>query len=173
LCVYTGGALVGCSAGFLNVPKIKGTHTALKSGMVLAEEIARGAKIWRERKSARAEKAREEIMSGGGGAGVSTEGSAAAAADVAAVEGSEDEGRKEGVWSVPLYERRLLSSWVGQELYRERNIRPGFQYGLYAGMVNAALETYVAAPAAEAAEGVPRWGWWTLRHRGPDHVHMR
>lgn len=34
---FEGGALIGCSAGFLNVPKIKGTHTAMKSGMVAAE----------------------------------------------------------------------------------------------------------------------------------------
>jgi len=32
-----GGALVGCSAGFLNAVKIKGTHTAMKSGMLAAE----------------------------------------------------------------------------------------------------------------------------------------
>lgn len=36
--VFPGGALIGCSAGFLNVPKIKGSHTAMKSGMVAAEE---------------------------------------------------------------------------------------------------------------------------------------
>ena len=35
---FPGGALIGCSAGFLNVPKIKGSHTAMKSGMVAAEE---------------------------------------------------------------------------------------------------------------------------------------
>lgn len=34
---FSGGALVGCSAGFLNVPKIKGTHNAMKSGMLAAE----------------------------------------------------------------------------------------------------------------------------------------
>lgn len=34
---FPGGALVGCAAGFLNVPKIKGTHTAMKSGMLAAE----------------------------------------------------------------------------------------------------------------------------------------
>ncbi len=32
-----GGSLIGCAAGFLNVPKIKGTHTAMKSGMLAAE----------------------------------------------------------------------------------------------------------------------------------------
>ena len=36
---FPGGALIGCSAGFLNVPKIKGTHTAMKSGMVAAENV--------------------------------------------------------------------------------------------------------------------------------------
>ncbi|XP_071689524.1 electron transfer flavoprotein-ubiquinone oxidoreductase, mitochondrial [Rutidosis leptorrhynchoides] len=35
--VFPGGAIVGCSAGFLNVPKIKGSHTAMKSGMLAAE----------------------------------------------------------------------------------------------------------------------------------------
>ncbi len=35
--VFPGGALIGCSAGFLNVPKIKGTHNAMKSGMLAAE----------------------------------------------------------------------------------------------------------------------------------------
>ena len=34
---FPGGALIGCAAGFLNVPKIKGTHTAMKSGMLAAE----------------------------------------------------------------------------------------------------------------------------------------
>jgi len=34
---FPGGALIGCSAGFLNVAKIKGTHTAMKSGMLAAE----------------------------------------------------------------------------------------------------------------------------------------
>ncbi len=35
--IFPGGALIGCSAGFLNVPKIKGIHTAMKSGMLAAE----------------------------------------------------------------------------------------------------------------------------------------
>ena len=36
---FPGGLLIGCSAGFLNVPKIKGTHTAMKSGMLAADTI--------------------------------------------------------------------------------------------------------------------------------------
>jgi electron-transferring-flavoprotein dehydrogenase len=38
--IFPGGALIGDSAGFLNLPKIKGTHTAMKSGMLAAEAIA-------------------------------------------------------------------------------------------------------------------------------------
>ena len=37
---FPGGCLVGDTAGFLNVPKIKGTHTAMKSGMLAAEAVA-------------------------------------------------------------------------------------------------------------------------------------
>src|SRR5690242_2815046 len=36
---FPGGALIGDAAGFLNVPKIKGSHTAMKSGMVAAEAV--------------------------------------------------------------------------------------------------------------------------------------
>jgi electron-transferring-flavoprotein dehydrogenase len=38
--VFPGGALIGDTAGFLNVPKIKGTHTSMKSGMLAAEAVA-------------------------------------------------------------------------------------------------------------------------------------
>jgi len=38
--VFPGGALIGDAAGFLNVPKIKGTHTSMKSGMLAAEAAA-------------------------------------------------------------------------------------------------------------------------------------
>ena len=38
-CAFPGGALIGDTAGFLNVPKIKGTHTSMKSGMLAAESI--------------------------------------------------------------------------------------------------------------------------------------
>jgi electron-transferring-flavoprotein dehydrogenase len=37
---FPGGVLVGCSAGFLNVPRIKGSHNAVLSGMLAAEHIA-------------------------------------------------------------------------------------------------------------------------------------
>ncbi|MFC7419277.1 electron transfer flavoprotein-ubiquinone oxidoreductase [Iodobacter arcticus] len=36
---FPGGALIGCAAGFLNVPRIKGTHNAMKSGMLAADAV--------------------------------------------------------------------------------------------------------------------------------------
>jgi electron-transferring-flavoprotein dehydrogenase len=38
--VFPGGALIGCAAGFVNVPRIKGTHNAMTSGMLAAQSIA-------------------------------------------------------------------------------------------------------------------------------------
>jgi electron-transferring-flavoprotein dehydrogenase len=38
---FPGGGLIGCSAGFVNVPKIKGSHYAMKTGMLMAESIAK------------------------------------------------------------------------------------------------------------------------------------
>jgi electron-transferring-flavoprotein dehydrogenase len=111
---FPGGLLIGDGAGFLNVPKIKGSHTALKSGMVAAEALA-------------------AHLSG-----------AAAATPCEA------------------YERRLKSSWLWEELHGARNIRPGFHWGLWAGMAHAALDTWVFRGKAP----------WTLRHR-PDHEQLK
>ena len=36
---FPGGCLVGCSPGFMNVAKIKGTHNAMKSAMLAAESV--------------------------------------------------------------------------------------------------------------------------------------
>ncbi len=36
---FPGGALIGCAAGFVNVPRIKGSHNAMKTGMMAAEAI--------------------------------------------------------------------------------------------------------------------------------------
>jgi electron-transferring-flavoprotein dehydrogenase len=44
---FPGGALIGCSAGFVNVPRIKGTHTAMKSAMLAAEAAAEALKAGR------------------------------------------------------------------------------------------------------------------------------
>jgi electron-transferring-flavoprotein dehydrogenase len=72
-CAFPGGALIGDTAGFVNVPKIKGTHTAMQSGMLAAEaaynalnsthegsvflydyeDSLRSSTIWKELKSVR------------------------------------------------------------------------------------------------------------------------
>ncbi|PVD34239.1 hypothetical protein C0Q70_05507 [Pomacea canaliculata] len=36
---FPGGCLTGCTAGFMNVPKIKGTHNAMKSGIIAADSV--------------------------------------------------------------------------------------------------------------------------------------
>ncbi|PWC74397.1 electron transfer flavoprotein-ubiquinone oxidoreductase [Azospirillum sp. TSH64] len=109
-----GGLIVGDGAGFLNVPKIKGNHTAMKSGMVAAEAVF-------------------DHLTGGG------------------------DGRE-----VTEYQARLRKSWVWDELYRVRNIRPGFRKGLWAGLANAAYETVVGGRSP-----------WTLHHRHPDHATLK
>jgi electron-transferring-flavoprotein dehydrogenase len=103
---FPGGALIGCAAGFMNVAKIKGSHTAMKSGMVAAEAVFRRL---------------------GGDEGVEVR-------------------------------RMLEQSWVWDELRRVRNIRPGFRWGLWTGLANAALDAYVLRGKAP----------WTLAHRA-DH----
>ena len=45
---FPGGALIGCSAGFVNVPRIKGSHNAMLSGMQAAEEVAKALADGRE-----------------------------------------------------------------------------------------------------------------------------
>jgi len=110
---FPGGALIGCTAGFLNVPKIKGTHTAMKSGMIAAEAVF------------------EALRAGAGREPVA-------------------------------YADRLRASWVWDELARVRNIRPGFRWGLWAGLAHAALDTYILRGRAP----------WTLHHH-PDHVGLR
>ncbi|KAI7846048.1 hypothetical protein COHA_000414 [Chlorella ohadii] len=116
---FPGGALVGDSAGFLNVPKIKGTHTAMKSGM-LAAEAAFNAMT------------------------------------------SQPAGRP---LDLSAYETAFKSSWVDQELFRERNIRPSFSLGagIWGGIAYSALDTYLLRGQAP----------WTLRHRYADHERLK
>ncbi|MEE8216941.1 MAG: electron transfer flavoprotein-ubiquinone oxidoreductase [Acidiferrobacterales bacterium] len=106
---FPGGALIGDGAGFLNVPKIKGTHTAMKSGMVAAEATF------------------EALQAGADG-------------DLAD------------------YPTRLKNTWLWDELYRVRNIRPAFRWGLVGGLAYSGLDTYVLRGRAP----------WTMHHHN-DH----
>ncbi|MBI2792647.1 MAG: electron transfer flavoprotein-ubiquinone oxidoreductase [Gammaproteobacteria bacterium] len=92
---FPGGMLIGDSAGFLNVPKIKGSHTAIKSGMLAAETVF--AALTHENPA-------KELIE---------------------------------------YKNKINQSWIKQELYPVRNIRPAFRGGLWQGLTYAALDTYV------------------------------
>ncbi len=112
---FPGGALIGDAAGFVNVPKIKGTHTSMKSGMLAAETIA-------------------EALGGDHPA------------------------------ELTAYPEKLRASWVWDELAGVRNIRPGFaKFGLWGGLLNAALDTYLLRGKAP----------WTFHHPHPDNETLR
>lgn len=104
---FPGGALIGDAAGFLNVPKIKGIHTAMQSGMFAAEACF-------------------ETMQGTTEPGI----------------------------ELVSYSEKVKSSWISDELYKVRNIRPGFRYGLWMGLANAAFETYITRGSSP----------WTLKN---------
>ena len=56
---FPGGALIGCSAGFVNVPRIKGSHNAMKTGMLARRGRVRGAGRGQDRRR------RADRLSGG------------------------------------------------------------------------------------------------------------
>lgn len=91
---FPGGLLIGDTAGFLNVPKIKGTHMAMQSAILAADGVL------------------------------------AALAD---------ESSKEAV----AYPAALKQSWLHDELYRVRNIRPAFKWGLLGGLAYGAIDTFL------------------------------
>lgn len=106
--VFPGGALIGCTAGFLNVPKIKGSHTAMKSGMMAAEAIVAELKL-----------------------------NAEAPAKI-----------------LDAYPALYKDSWVYDELYRVRNSRPAFKWGLLAGTLYTGLDLKILRGKAP----------WTFKH---------
>ncbi|MDE0242465.1 MAG: electron transfer flavoprotein-ubiquinone oxidoreductase [bacterium] len=112
---FPGGMLIGCAAGFVNVPKIKGSHTAMKSGMTAAEAVF----DWLT-------------------------------------------GETEGGTEVLAYGERLRQTWLWDELYRVRNIRPSFHGGFVQGFLYSAIDTVILRGRAP----------WTFRHR-PDHESLK
>ena len=109
---FPGGLMVGCEAGFLNVPKIKGSHLAMKSGMVAAEALF---------------------------AALTGEGEAPA--------------------EVTTFREKLEQSWLWDELYTVRNIRPSFKWGFLGGFLYSAIDTVLFRGRAP----------WTLHHHGKDN----
>ena len=111
---FPGGVLIGDTAGFLNMPKIKGIHAAMKSGMVAADAVF-----------------------------------AAVAAEEPPVE-------------ITAYPELLRQSWLWEELYQVRNIKPSFSWGLWAAIAYSALDTYLFRGKAP----------WTFHHK-PDHAKLK
>lgn len=109
---FPGGMLVGDTAGFLNVAKIKGTHTSMKSAMVAAEAVFELLPVEYD-----------------------------AEAPGEALEAT-------------AYPDRLKKTWLWSELHQVRNIRPGFNKGLWPGLINAALESFILRGKAP----------WTMGH---------
>ena len=110
-----GGVIVGDGAGFLNLPKIKGSHTGMKSGMTAAEAIFEALQ-------------------------------------------SNDDNSQE----VTQYPEKLKASWLWDELYRERNIKPAFHWGLLPAMAYSGIDTYLFRGRAP----------WTMHHK-PDHESIK
>ncbi|GLT23683.1 electron-transferring-flavoprotein dehydrogenase [Zoogloea oryzae] len=112
---FPGGVLIGDTAGFLNVPKVKGTHMAMKSGIVAADALF---------------------------AHLTFEG-------------------QTGTECIA-YPEQLKQSWLWDELYTVRNIRPSFRWGLWGGIAYSAIDTFLLKGRAP----------WTLRHHD-DHTQLK
>jgi len=89
------GVLVGCSAGFLNVMKIKGSHNAIKSGIIAGESI------------------------------------------------SNKLANNDDKVEVTEYEEKIKKSWIFTELKADRNIKGGFEYGRYIGLLHSGLVGHI------------------------------
>ena len=116
---FPGGALIGCSAGFVNLPRIKGSHNAMKTGMLAAE------------------------------------------AAFAAL----DEGRQRD--TLAAYDDAWKQSWVYEDLWKVRNVKPGLKWGLWAGMAHGGAHMWLADLGLGALSP------WTLRHARADHATLR
>jgi electron-transferring-flavoprotein dehydrogenase len=118
--VFPGGALIGCAAGFVNVPRIKGSHNAMKTGMLAAE--------------------------------------AAFAALQAGSEGHDE---------LSAYPEAWRNSWVYEDLYKVRNVKPGLKWGLWLGSAHAFIHMWLNNLGLGFL--VP----WTLKHGKPDNETLK
>lgn len=114
---FRGGALVGCAAGLLNVAKIKGSHTALKSGMLAAEAVCATLASAPTVESLEAEAAAARGETGGGAQRDSLRAQTKPRYPVL--------GHGWGLEAAG-YEAALKASWVYEELYAVRNFHPSF-----------------------------------------------
>ena len=107
-----GALLIGCDAGTLNMPKIKGSHTAMKSGIIAAETIVENIK---ERKN------------------------------------------------LSIFEDKFKKSWIYEELYKARNVKPSFNWGLVLGILFTGIDQILFRGKLP----------FTLRHKHADHETLK
>ena len=107
-----GALLVGCDAGTLNMPKIKGSHTAMKSGIIAGETIFEHIK---ENKD------------------------------------------------LSIYEEKFKKSWLYDELYRARNVKPSFSWGLILGIIFTGIDQILFRGKLPI----------TLKHKHADHETLK
>lgn len=112
---FPGGILVGDSAGFMNVPKIKGSHTAMMSGIIAANEM------WEKLNQDESIQTDKEFNSD----------------TIKEFANSE----KYKLINLEQYPEQVKSSWIYDELKEVRNIRPSFNttLGLFGGLVYSAM----------------------------------
>jgi electron-transferring-flavoprotein dehydrogenase len=115
---FPGGALIGCSAGFVNLPRIKGSHNAMKVGML---------------------------------------GAASAFAAVTAGRAHDTLADLDEAWR---------KSWVYEDLYKVRNVKPGLKWGMWLGSLHGGIHMWLNDLGLGAL--VP----WTLRHGKPDSASL-
>jgi electron-transferring-flavoprotein dehydrogenase len=116
--VFPGGALIGCSAGFVNVPRIKGSHNAMKTGMLAAD--AAFAALGAERHS--------DVLDD--------------------------------------YPRALEQSWVYDDLFKVRNVKPALtRFGMVGGTLYGGLDMWLHCLGVKLP--------WTFSHGKPDHAYLK
>ncbi|CAE6426935.1 unnamed protein product [Rhizoctonia solani] len=134
---FAGGALIGCSAGFVNVPKIKGSHTAMKSGILAAEaaydEVVRGDE---EGEVPEIQAATPSISPFSNKAGNMS-------AYTTALTQSWVWSELKAAGNMSAYTTALTQSWVWSELKAVRNVRPSFAtpLGIWGGIAWSGLDT--------------------------------
>jgi len=115
---FPGGALIGCSAGFVNLPRIKGSHNAMKTGMLGAEAVFAALGAGREHDT---------------------------------LTDLDDAWRK---------------SWVYEDLYKVRNVKPGLRWGMWLGSLHGGLHMWLNDLGLGALVS------WTLRHAKSDNASL-
>ena len=124
---FPGGALIGCSAGFLNAFKIKGTHTVCRCFEDRTVELTVRLLVWQAMKSGML--AAESVFEL-----LTAEGARQSVYDHVWVDGSEEPAvnASDATEECAVYQSKFDESWVHEELKEVRNFHGGFKMGVCA-----------------------------------------